>query len=134
MAIAAVLGGLANTLFSFIGLLICMPCMLSDGLGGLTAVWSVRRGGKARLTKLQAFILGALSGLIGSLLLISIILLLFLMFGDLLGMLSQAQLFERSISGTREISGWLVILVGIFLIFFKTIVSGVAAVALSGLE
>ena len=134
MAIAIMLGSIVNAVFSFIGLLIFMPCMLSDGLGSLAAVWYVKRGGKAKLTKVQAFILGGLSGLIGSMMMLFVIALLFLLFGDLLGMLSQMELFGRSISGTIAISGWLVVVVGVLLIFFKATVSALAAVALSGLD
>ncbi len=134
MAVAILVGGVVNAALTFLGLLICMPCMASDALGGLALVRYMKRGGKTKLTRIQAVLLGALSALLGSLLFMTALILIFLLFGNLAGMLSSTELLGRSISGTDAISGWAVVIVGFLLITFKMLIGAIAVAALSTLE
>jgi hypothetical protein len=136
MAVAVVLSGIMNAAISFAGLLLCMPCMVSDALGSLTLVLYLKRaaGGRAKIPRTQALALGALSGLLGTIFLVGLLLVIFLIFGNLTSMVGDVVLFGNSISGIGTIPLWLVILTGGFIGLFKMAVNAIAVMALSSLD
>jgi hypothetical protein len=136
MGIGVAVGSLVNAALTFAGLVICMPCMASDFAGAFGLMAYLKRGGKGKvkLTRGQAFALGGLTGLLGSFLFMVLLFLTFLAFGNLADMVSGNELFGNSISGIVTIPGWLVLFIGFFIIFLKTVVGAVSAAALSSLE
>jgi hypothetical protein len=138
MAVAVLVAGVVNAALTFVGLLLCMPCMLSDVLGGMALMAYLKRAGRGRvrLPRLQAFVLGGLSGLLGSLFFLGFLLVIFLLVpqGNLLSMLSTSELFGNSITGIPGFSVWLVVLGGLFIVLAKMIISAIAVSMISSGE
>ncbi|MFH1470595.1 MAG: hypothetical protein ABIF01_02505 [Candidatus Micrarchaeota archaeon] len=132
---AAVLGGAVNSILSFVGFLICMPCMLSDAAGSYLAISYLTRGAKAKITRSNALMVGALAGLLGSIGLVLMLLVIFLLVqGGLVDMASSTEELIESISGTISIPSWLVVVAGFLIILFKILVSALVATGVSTFE
>lgn len=109
--------------------------MISDALGSLTAMLYLKRYVKNfKLTKFQAAIIGGLSGLIGSFLFVLFFLVIYLAFGNLMGMTSNIDLFANSITGSGSFPAWLAIMFGMAIVMMKVIISAIVMVALSTLD
>ena len=136
MAVAVFVAGVANAALTFAGLLLCMPCMLSDVLGSMALMAYLKRTGrgKVRLPRLHAFVLGGLSGLLGSLFFLGFLLIVFLVFGNLGNMASSGELLGNSITGISGFSVWLVALGGLFIVLAKMIISAIAVSMISSGE
>ena len=136
MAAAVVVSGFVNTIVTFVSLFACMPCMLPDAIGGASLIFYIRRSMKDKrpIPRNQAAILGALGGLLGSLLFILALLVIFLLFGNLTDMLSNTELLANSITGSGVLPVWLVLIVGVLIIPVKIIASAITAFAISSLD
>lgn len=130
LIVAVLVSGIVNSAVTLLSLIILMPCMISDALGSMALITYLRKKSPhVKLPRANIVLLGAAGGFMGCMFFMGFLLLIFLVFGNLLGMTSSADLLINSITGSGTFPAWLAILIGFAVFFMKIIISAIVAVA-----